>query len=63
MIQGMPDLVSAAAAHVRERAMPVFLEELEIVPATLGSEAGAVGAALVARQRLGEGGEDPGSYE
>lgn len=52
VIQGMPDLVAAAAAHVRERAMAVFLEELEIVPTALGTEAGAVGAALLARQRL-----------
>lgn len=54
VIQGMPDLVAAAAAELRERAIPVFLEDLEIVPAALGSEAGAVGAALVAHRRYGE---------
>lgn len=54
VIAGMPDLIAAAAAEVREHAMAVFLEDLEIVPAALGAEAGVVGAALFARQRFGE---------
>lgn len=54
VIAGMPELIAAAAAHVRERAMAVFLEGLEIVPAALGSEAGVVGAALFARRRFGK---------
>lgn len=49
VIEGMPDLMTAAAAHVRERAMEVFLEGLEIVPTALGADSGAVGAALYAR--------------
>lgn len=57
VVEGMPDLAAAAAAELRRRAMPVFLEELEIVPAGLGSEAGVVGAGLLAHQRFGgEGG-------
>lgn len=54
VIAGMPHLIATAAAHVRERAMEVFLEGLEIVPAGLGVEAGVVGAALLARQRFGK---------
>lgn len=53
VVEGMPDLAAAAAAELRRRAMPVFLEELEIVPAGLGSEAGVVGAGLLAHQRFG----------
>ncbi|MFP3939140.1 MAG: ROK family protein [Thermoanaerobaculia bacterium] len=57
VIEGMPDLVAAAAAHVRERAMEVFLEDLEIVPTTLGADAGVIGAAVYARRagRVGAG--------
>lgn len=54
VIEGMSDLVAAAAAEVRKRAIAVFLEELEIVPAALGAEAGAIGAALLAQRRFGE---------
>lgn len=54
VLAGMPDLIAAAAAEVRERAMEVFLEGLEIVPAGLGVEAGVVGAGLLARQRFGK---------
>lgn len=49
VIEGMPDLVAAAAAHVRNRAMEVFLEDLEIVPTALGADAGVIGAAIYAR--------------
>lgn len=54
VIEGMPDLASGAADELRRRAMPVFLEELEIVGAGLGSEAGVVGAGLLAHGRFGE---------
>jgi len=56
VIEGMPDLASAAADELRRRAMPVFLEELEIVGAGLGAEAGVIGAGLLAHGRFGEGG-------
>lgn len=54
VIAGLPELIPAAAAHLRERAMEVFLEGLELVPAGLGAEAGVVGAALLARRRFGK---------
>jgi glucokinase len=56
VIEGMPDVASAAADELRRRAMPVFLEELEIVGAGLGAEAGVVGAGLLAHRRFGEEG-------
>jgi len=51
VIEGMPALVSMAADVVRNQAMAVFLEDLEIVPAELGREAGVVGAACLVRNR------------
>jgi glucokinase len=56
VIEGMPDVASAAADELRRRAMPVFLEELEILGAGLGAEAGVVGAGLLAHRRFGEEG-------
>jgi glucokinase len=56
VIEGMPDVAAAAADELRRRAMPVFLEELEIVGAGLGAEAGVVGAGLLAHGRFGEEG-------
>lgn len=53
VVEGMPDLAAAADDELRRRAMPVFLEELEIVPAGLGAEAGVVGAGLLAHRRFG----------
>lgn len=54
VIDGIPDLVPAAAEVVRERAMAVFLEDLEIVPATLGEDAGVIGAARLGRLHAAE---------
>lgn len=54
VIEGMPTLVETAAEVVRDQAMPVFLEDLEIVPAALGREAGVVGAGCLVRSRLGD---------
>jgi glucokinase len=54
VIDGLPELVAAAEAELRARAMAVFLEDLEILPAALGAEAGVVGAGLFAHRRFGE---------
>lgn len=48
VIEGMPDLLTTASGVVRDEVMEVFLEDLEIVPAALGPEAGVVGAARLA---------------
>ena len=53
VIEGLPELVEIASAVVRERTIPVFQEGLEIVPPALGRDAGALGAAHLARQRFG----------
>ena len=53
VIEGLPDLVAAAAAEVRRRAIAVFLEDLEILPAALGADAGMVGAGLLAHRKFG----------
>lgn len=42
---------------VREQGMPYLVRDLQIVPAVLGRDAGVVGAAVVARDRLGGGRE------
>jgi glucokinase len=52
IIHGFPDLREMAHAVVLERALPAALEGLEIVPAELGNDAPAIGAAVVARHVL-----------
>jgi glucokinase len=48
VIDGMTELLSIAERVAREHVMEVFLDDLEIVPAALGAEAGVVGAARLA---------------
>lgn len=55
VIEGMPEVAAVARDEVRRHAIPVFREELEIVPPALGSEAGVIGAAFLARERFGGG--------
>lgn len=52
VIESLPRIAEIAEAEVRARAIPVFLEGLEIVPPALGAEAGVIGAAHLARQRF-----------
>lgn len=52
VIESLPMMVEVAEAEVREHTIAVFLEGLEIVPPTLGAEAGVIGAAHLARQRF-----------
>jgi hypothetical protein len=59
VIEGLPDLVDLATAEVREHAIPVFQEGLEIVPPALGRDAGTLGAAHLARMRFGPRRTDP----
>lgn len=50
VIDGLPELVDAAARAVRDHALPVAAEAARVVRAGLGSNAPAVGAALWAQQ-------------
>lgn len=50
VVQGIPELVYAVRHHVASHGLDACLEQLEIVPAELGSYGGAVGAVTLARQ-------------
>ena len=52
IIDGFPELVSLAHAHVRERALLAALQGLDIIPAALANDAPAIGAAAMARHLL-----------
>ncbi len=49
VIEGIPDLVAMADKQVRSLALPTPVEDLKITIATLGSKAGVIGAASLAR--------------
>jgi glucokinase len=55
IIDGFPELVSLAHAHVRERALLAALQGLDVIPATLANDAPAIGAAAMARHLLDSG--------
>jgi len=48
VIEGLPQLVDRIARGVRQRALTVSREPLEILPARLGNNAGVIGAATLA---------------
>ena len=52
VIDGVPELVDMAEAVIRKQAMKVAREHLHVVRATLGSNAGVIGAATLARRLL-----------
>ncbi len=49
VIEGLPELIMAVDGIVRQRALEAAVEELKIVKATLGSDAGVIGAAALAK--------------
>ncbi len=51
VIDGLPELVERIDQGVRHRALAVACEELQVLPARLGGDAGVVGAAAVALNR------------
>jgi glucokinase len=53
VIDGVPDLVEMGRERLRDHALGVACERLEVRPAELGADAGVVGAALLAHRRLG----------
>lgn len=52
IIEGIPDLAAMAEKRVRASALPPALEKLEIKRSALGSDAGSIGAAMMAREVL-----------
>lgn len=57
VIEGLPELVGRIDEGVRQRALAVACEELEVVAASLGGDAGVVGAAAVILAREDQQGE------
>ncbi len=55
VIDGLPNLVRATEALVRQRALPAAVAPLSIVRAGLGEDAGVMGAAEAARSALARG--------
>jgi glucokinase len=53
VIEGLPELVGYVERGIRQRALAAAVERLRIARAALGRYAGVVGAAAVARRRLG----------
>jgi glucokinase len=56
VIQGLPQLVSMIESRVRARALETAVERLRVTTAILGNNAGVIGAAALARQRMLETG-------
>jgi len=54
VIEGVPELVNLVEGFVRNRALEAATENLKIVKASLGGDAGVVGAAALAQNRIGE---------
>lgn len=52
VIRGIPELVERVRKPVEERCFPVYAESLDVRRARLGERAAAVGAAVLARDRL-----------
>jgi glucokinase len=55
VIDGNPGLVEVVSAVVHAEAIPIFAERLDIVRSEVGAQAGVIGSASLARQRLKEG--------
>ncbi len=59
VIEGYPDLVARVEGGVRERALPAVVKDLEVVKASLGNDAGVIGAAAMARVHFSRKGLSP----
>lgn len=54
VIDGLPELIKTAEPFIKKRALKVAAQNLKVVKAALGNEAGIVGAAALAQDRLKE---------
>ncbi len=55
VVEGLPELIARCEAGIRRRALPAATDGLRVVPAALGEEAVAIGAAALARRTFGAG--------
>ncbi len=55
VIEGMPDLIKIVDSHTRKHALKPGLQRLRIEKASLGADAGVIGAAVYALTKLGVG--------
>ena len=53
IIEGNPGLVDAVESAIRERAIPIAAERLEVRRSNLGARAGVIGMAWLARRSIG----------
>lgn len=58
VVEGMPGMVRRVEAGIHRRALPVAVEEIEVMMAALGDEAVALGAATMARDAVEGARED-----
>jgi len=54
VIDGLPELIKTAESFIKKRALKVAAQNLKVIRAVLGNEAGIVGAAALAQDRLKE---------
>ncbi len=52
MIDGLPELIKTAEPFIKKKALKVAAQNLKVVRAALGNEAGIVGAAALAQDHL-----------
>jgi len=60
VVDGNPFLVDAVASAVQADAIPIFADRLDVTGSELGSQAGVIGSASLARRRLEEGSREGG---
>ncbi len=54
MVDGLPELIKTAEPFIEKRALRAAAQNLKVVKAALGNEAGIVGAAALAQDHLKE---------
>jgi glucokinase len=52
VIDGLPELIKTAEPFIKKKALKVAAQNLKVVRAALGNEAGIVGAAALAQDHL-----------
>jgi glucokinase len=55
IIEGIPEMIQIVEGVILKRALKPTVENLKIVKAGLGAKAGVIGAAALARNKIGEG--------
>jgi glucokinase len=55
VIEGNPGMVDVVSSVVRQEAIPIFADRLDVVRSEVGSQAGVIGSASLAKRRLLDG--------